>query len=92
MKLLKVGAIFLLILNLFLLYRIIFSPMGIPNLLKLKNIRAEYRKKIKKLHLQNIELSRKIQLIKNNSEFQEKIIRQKLHLGKKGELLYIRAN
>ena len=68
------------------------SPSGIFNYLKLKKLKENYEKKIELLNLHNVELSQKIQLIKNNREFQEKIIRQRLHLGRKNELIYIRVN
>ncbi len=68
------------------------SPSGIINYLKLKKLKENYEKKIELLNLHNVELSQKIQLIKNNREFQEKIIRQRLHFGRKNELIYIRVN
>jgi len=92
LKLLKIIIIFLLGVNFFLLYKVTISPNGIFNYLKLKKLKENYEKKVELLELHNIELSQKIQLIKNNKEFQEKIIRQRLHLGRKNEIIYIRIN
>ena len=91
LKLLKIIIIFLLLGNFFLFYKVTMSPTGFFNYLKLKNLKKNYEKKIELLNIHNIELSQKIQLIKNNREFQEKIIRQKLHLGRKNELIFIRV-
>ncbi|WP_461833369.1 FtsB family cell division protein [Desulfothermus sp.] len=92
MKLIKISIIFLLFVNIFLLYKFTMSPTGIFYYLTLKKIKENYEKKIQHLNLHNIELSQKIQLIKNNKEFQEKIIRQRLHFGRKNEFIYIRVN
>ena len=64
---------------------IIFLP-GFTKLQELKDRNYGLEKKIKQLHIENTLLQQEIKRIENDSVYQEKIVRDKMGVVRKGEI------
>ena len=89
MRIIKILIVVFFVLDIFLIYKVTIAPEGFYDYSKLKKIKRKYEKNIEDIHRENVKLSKEIELIKKDREFQEKVIRKKLRLGKKNEVLYI---
>lgn len=91
-SIIKISVLVLLILNLTLLYQIILGPKGIFYFKKLRFQKQQLSLKLEDIQKKNMQLTKEVELIKKNREFQEYIIRKVLHMGKKNEVLYLVSN
>ena len=89
MRVVKIFIIIFFVLDIYLLYKVTLGKRGIKDYITLKKVKADLAKNIEDLQRENIALSKEIDLIKRNREFQKKIIRKRLYFGEKGEILYI---
>jgi len=81
---------FLLVVNVVLAYRLIWSDtQGILAYKALKEHLAVQEGRIKDLDEKNVALSREIRLLQSDEKYLEKIIRKRLNFVKDNEILYI---
>jgi len=79
----------LLIINLFLLFRLIWSDQGVFAYLELKSRYEVLQSKIDGVDGKSLDLSQEIRRLKSDSAYQEKIVRERMNFVKKDEILYI---
>lgn len=79
----------LLLINLFLLFRLIWSDQGVFAYLELKTRYDALQAKIDSVDSESLDLSREIRRLKSDKAYQEKIVRERMNFVKKDELLYI---
>ena len=79
----------LLIVNVILAYRVVWSDSGIITYLRLKEEYNKLNEQNEKVKLENIKLSRDIRRLKSDREYLADIIRKKMHYSKKNEIVYI---
>lgn len=79
----------LLIINLFLLFRLIWSDQGVFAYLELKNRYEALQTKIEGVDSQSLDLSQEIRRLKSDPGYQEKVVRERMNFVKKDEILYI---
>ncbi|WP_457572321.1 FtsB family cell division protein [Desulfovulcanus sp.] len=79
----------LLLVNIFLIYRIIWSDSGIITYLKVKDAYAKLYEENEKIKAENIRLSNDIRMLKGDTEYLSDIIRKEMHYVKKNEIIYI---
>ena len=65
-----------------------FAPYGLRNYLQVREKLTQVRTELDELKKKNQELSDEITLLKNDTNYVEKIARQKLGMLKKNELLF----
>ena len=85
----RIVSFILLLVNVVLAYRIIWSDSGILTYLKLKDEYSKLNEQNEKVKLENIKLSRDIRNLKNDKDYLADIIRQRMHYSKKDEIVYI---
>ncbi len=81
--------VLLFVLNLFLLFRLIWSDQGLFAYWELKNRYTVLQDKIESIEGQSLDLSQEIRRLKSDKAYQEKIVRERMNFVKKGEILYI---
>ncbi len=74
---------------LFLLVRLIFSKGGISDFYSLKKTLNQYNVNYEKIKKENIELKKTIHMIKHNSSYQKKLVRNHLGFIAKDEFLVV---
>ena len=79
----------LLFINLFLLFRLIWSDQGVFSYLELRNRYAVLQEKIDAVDKQSLDLSQEIRRLKSDKAYQEKVVRERMNFVKKDEVLYI---
>ena len=79
----------LLLINLFLLFRLIWSDQGVFAYLELKNRYEVLQAKIQDVDDKSLDLSQEIRRLKSDKAYQEKVIRERMNFVKKDEILYI---
>lgn len=79
----------LLVINLFLLFRLIWSDQGVFAYLELKNRYEVLQTKIKGVDDESLDLSQEIRRLKSDKAYQEKVIRERMNFVKQDEILYI---
>ena len=79
----------LLVINLFLLGRLIWSDQGIFAYLELKHRYDVLQQKIEDVDSRSLDLSQEIRRLKSDKGYQEKVVRERMNFVKKDELLYI---
>lgn len=79
----------LLFINLFLLFRLIWSDQGVFAYLELKNRYDVLMQKIEDVDNKSLDLSQEIRKLKSDKGYQEKVVRERMNFVKKDELLYI---
>ncbi|WP_319466561.1 septum formation initiator family protein [uncultured Pseudodesulfovibrio sp.] len=79
----------LLFINLFLLFRLIWSDQGVFAYLELKNRYEVLQSKIDSVDEQSLDLSQEIRRLKSDKAYQEKVVRERMNFVKKDEILYI---
>ncbi|MHC1728349.1 MAG: septum formation initiator family protein [Syntrophobacteraceae bacterium] len=78
---------FLLVLNIALIYTIVFSSNGIPGYKKQNEQVRELEEKIVKLRAENQRLFEMVQALKSSPEMQEKLVRQELGWVRENEII-----
>ena len=81
----------LLLVNIFLVYRIIWSDSGIMTYLNVKDKYSKLYEENQKVKLENIKLSNNIRMLKGDKEYLADIIRKEMHYVKKNEIVYMFA-
>ncbi|QGY41375.1 septum formation initiator family protein [Pseudodesulfovibrio cashew] len=79
----------LLLINLFLLFRLIWSDQGVFAYLELKSRYEVLQARIDAVDKQSLDLSREIRRLKSDKAYQEKVVRERMNFVKKDEILYI---
>ena len=79
----------LLFINLFLLFRLVWSDQGVFTYLELKNRYEALEEKIKGVDAESLDLSQEIRRLKSDKAYQEKVVRERMNFVKKDEILYI---
>lgn len=79
----------LVIINLFLMFRLIWSDQGFFAYLELKNRYEALQGKIDAVDSESLDLSQEIRRLKSDEGYQEKIVRERMNFVKKDEILYI---
>ena len=79
----------LVVVNLFLLFRMIWSDQGVFAYLELKNRYEVLQSKIDTVDSKSLDLSQEIRRLKSDKAYQEKIIRERMNFVKQDEILYI---
>ncbi|WP_419787726.1 FtsB family cell division protein [Pseudodesulfovibrio sp.] len=79
----------LLFINLFLLFRVVWSDQGVFAYLELKNRYAVLQSKIDAVDAKSLDLSQEIRRLKSDKAYQEKVVRERMNFVKKDEILYI---
>ena len=79
----------LLFINLFLLFRLIWSDQGVFTYLELKNRYEALQNRIDDVEGRSLNLSQEIRRLKADKAYQEKVIRERMNFVKKDEILYI---
>ena len=77
------------LLNVVLFVRMVWGPTGLIEYRELKHQYAELEKQIAGLDTENLSLSREIRLLQSDSQYMEKVIRQRLHFVRDNEVLYL---
>ena len=79
----------LLVINLILLFRLVWSDQGVFAYLELKERYDALRAKVEAVDAESLDLSQEIRKLKSDRAYQEKIVRERMNFVKKDELLYI---
>ena len=79
----------LIFINLFLLFRLIWSDQGVFAYLELKSRYEVLQSKIDKVDKESLDLSQEIRRLKSDKTYQEKVVRERMNFVKKDEILYI---
>ena len=80
---------FIIVLNLFLVYRLLWSDQGVFAYLELKDRYAELTTRIEQLDEESRSLSREIRLLASDDPYIERMIRQEMHFVRDSEIMYI---
>lgn len=75
--------------NLFLLFRLVWSGQGMFAYMELKERHNVLERQLRDVDARSLDLSREIVRLKNDRAYQEKIIRDRMNFVKKDEILYI---
>ncbi|KAB1441251.1 septum formation initiator family protein [Pseudodesulfovibrio senegalensis] len=79
----------LILINLFLFCRLIWSGQGLFAYLELKDRHEVLQRQIEDLDARSLDLSKEIIRLKSDRAYQEKIIRDRMNFVKKDEILYL---
>lgn len=79
----------IILLNVFLVYKLLFSGQGLFAYNELKSKYSELEERIESLNSLTVELSQEIRLLKSDRPYVEKMIRENMHFVKKDEVLYV---
>jgi len=79
----------LIFINLFLMFRLIWSDQGVFAYLELKSRYEVLQSKIDKVDKDSLDLSQEIRRLKSDKAYQEKVVRERMNFVKKDEILYI---
>ncbi|MFH1914142.1 MAG: septum formation initiator family protein [Pseudomonadota bacterium] len=79
----------LLFINLFLLFRLIWSDQGVFAYLELKSRYELLQGRIEAVDKRSLDLSQEIRRLKSDPTYQEKVIRERMNFVKRDEILYI---
>jgi len=79
----------LLFINLFLLFRLVWSDQGVFAYMELRNRYAVLQEKIDAVDAKSLDLSQEIRRLKSDKAYQEKVVRERMNFVKKDEILYI---
>lgn len=85
----KIVLIVLLILNGLLVFHFIWGENGLLATMELKKTEQSMEEQLKEVREANLDLSRKIRLLKRDPEYLEKVIRSEMHFVQPGETLYL---
>ncbi|MCM0755809.1 septum formation initiator family protein [Desulfovibrio aminophilus] len=80
---------FLILLNLFLFFRLIWSDQGLFAYMTLRNRYEQLQAQIDEADRKNLDLSQDIRRLKSDRSYQEKVIRERLKYVKDNEILYL---
>ncbi len=84
--------VLLLVINLFLMFRLVWNDQGIFAYLELKARYEALQAKIDKVDGRSLDLSQEIRRLKADKFYQEKIVRERMNFVKQDEILYIFPN
>jgi len=79
----------LIFLNLFLLFRLIWSDQGIFAYMNMRKRNAKLEAQLSEIDQKSLELSNEIRRLKSDRSYQEKVIRERMNYVKENEVLYI---
>ena len=71
----------------FIVFLVIFLP-GYSKLQELRDRNRYIDEKMVQMEAENIAMQRKLELIQNNPVYQERVVREKMGVVRKGEVLY----
>ncbi len=79
----------LIFVNLFLLFRLIWSEHGLFAYLNMRARSAKLQQQLEEIDAKSLELSKEIRRLKSDRAYQEMIIRDRMNYVKENEVLYI---
>lgn len=79
----------LICLNLFLIYRLVWSDQGVFAYMELKNRYEHLESRIRAADAKGIDLTEEIKRLRSDRTYQEQVIREQMKYVKKDEILYI---
>ncbi len=85
----KIVLIALLVLNSLLVFHLIWGDNSLLATMQLKKTKKAIERDIEQVKEANLDLSRKIRLLKNDPEYLETMIRREMHWVQPGETLYL---
>lgn len=77
------------LINLFLVFRLVWSDQGIFAYFDLKSRYETLKTKIDEVDARSLDLSQEIRRLKSDKAYQEKVVRERMNFVKKDEILYI---
>lgn len=80
---------FLVFLNLFLFFRLIWSDQGIFAYIDLKNRHQRLKQQLEEVDDRSQAVSREIRRLKSDKSYQEKVVRERMNFVKENEILYV---
>ncbi len=89
MRLLKIVVVIFFFVDLFLAVTLVVGRGGIINYWRVKGVKARLSHEVERLEKENIGLSEQIRSMRHNRVFQEKVVREVLHLAGKDEIFYM---
>lgn len=89
---LRILLILLLVLNCFMLYEFLWGENSLNQYLQLKARKSELKADVNQTKQENVELSKQIRSLNNDSEYLKKVIRSKMNLLRLNEVIYIQTN
>ncbi len=85
----RIFFLLLVILNIYLIYQCIWAENGYLEYVKLREFKDELQGQIQRVKQENLQLSKSIRLIKNNSDYLEMVIRKEMGYVQPDEILYV---
>ncbi|SOB57817.1 Septum formation initiator [Pseudodesulfovibrio profundus] len=79
----------LLIINMFLLVRLIWSDQGVFAYLELKGRYEVLQARLNAVDEESLDLSQEIRRLKSDKAYQEKVVRERMNFVRQDEILYI---
>jgi cell division protein FtsB len=81
--------LFLCIVNALLIYTLIWGEHGVLRYVSLTEYNKELEQEVAAVKDRNVELSRRIRMLKNDSAYQKKVIRTEMRFVRSNEILYL---
>ncbi len=88
----RIGLILILMLNCFLLYQFLWGKHSLNQYLELRDRKRELKTNVQKMQKENLELSRQIRNMNNNSQYLKKVIRGRMNMLHSNEVVYLLTN
>ncbi len=79
----------LMLLNLFLIYKVFISENGIRKVIRFKNSIERIEEQIYEYKKDNMKLIKKIRTIKRDSDFLKRLIKKKMIFAEQDEIIYL---
>ncbi len=75
--------------NMALLYQILGPDKALQQYRGIIQARSELRSELEEVKAENLRLSRRIRLLRNNTDYRAKVVRTRMGFAEEGEVLYI---
>lgn len=79
----------LIVVNVVLLFRLIWSEHGIIAYMNMRNRSAKLEDQLREVDARSLDLSNEIRRLKSDRAYQERVIRERMNYVKENEVLYI---
>jgi cell division protein FtsB len=79
----------LIVVNVVLLFRLIWSEHGIITYMNMRNRSAKLEDQLREVDARSLDLSNEIRRLKSDRAYQERVIRERMNYVKENEVLYI---
>jgi cell division protein FtsB len=85
----RIVLFFLVFLNLFLFFRLIWSDQGVFAYIDLKHRYRKLKQQLEEVDEKSRNVSREIRRLKSDKSYQEKVVRERMNFVKENEVLYV---